>query len=284
MARKEKEDSGGGGGGGWIVTFSDLMTLLLTFFVLLLSMASMDERNVKEAVGSVVQKFTIGTDYDAPASRDAGPHSGEPGVMDVKEDDMSPLREMVFDDTTKDLNFQENKYVQVFSIQSEVLFPPGGIELSAEGAALLNRLIPYIIRLEYPLLIAGHTSSPYNETGAGYQPGENNFEQEMTWLISYRRALAVYRHFTDRGVDKGKLTIESFGQFRPKYSPNTAEGQRRNRRVDLVLDKRNKDWIEKVERLGNDSPQRDGYYYFNDFEFDLRMPGEPAKPGAGGKH
>ncbi len=46
----------------WLVTFSDMMTLLLTFFVLLLSMASLtDERKIKVVLGSIIGSFGIGT-------------------------------------------------------------------------------------------------------------------------------------------------------------------------------------------------------------------------------
>ena len=47
MARKKRKKSSGGGS-SWLVTFSDLMTLLLTFFVLLLSMATMDKTKLVE--------------------------------------------------------------------------------------------------------------------------------------------------------------------------------------------------------------------------------------------
>ncbi len=55
MARKKKGGEGGSGRqGSWMVTFSDLSTLLLTFFVLLLSMSSMDDLKLK----SMFQNFT----------------------------------------------------------------------------------------------------------------------------------------------------------------------------------------------------------------------------------
>ncbi|NQY99789.1 MAG: hypothetical protein HRT45_03865 [Bdellovibrionales bacterium] len=53
---KKKE---GGGAPGWIVTFADLMSLLLTFFVLLLSFAEMDVVKFKKAVGSIRNAFGV---------------------------------------------------------------------------------------------------------------------------------------------------------------------------------------------------------------------------------
>ncbi|MEO0336367.1 MAG: flagellar motor protein MotB, partial [Pseudomonadota bacterium] len=56
---KKKE---GGGAPGWIVTFADLMSLLLTFFVLLLSFAEMDVVKFKKAVGSIRNAFGVQSD------------------------------------------------------------------------------------------------------------------------------------------------------------------------------------------------------------------------------
>ncbi len=53
MAKKKKGCDCDPGLPGWMATFSDMMTLLLTFFVLLLSMSSMDQKSVKEAIGSL---------------------------------------------------------------------------------------------------------------------------------------------------------------------------------------------------------------------------------------
>ncbi|MBC87072.1 MAG: hypothetical protein CL677_07810 [Bdellovibrionaceae bacterium] len=59
---EEKKDKGGGGAPGWLATFADLMSLLLTFFILLLSFAEMDVTKYKRAIGSIRQAFGVETD------------------------------------------------------------------------------------------------------------------------------------------------------------------------------------------------------------------------------
>lgn len=60
MARKElKKDEGGGGLPLWLGTFGDLMSLLLTFFILLLSMATFDAKKLREAEASIKGALSI---------------------------------------------------------------------------------------------------------------------------------------------------------------------------------------------------------------------------------
>lgn len=273
MARRRK--SGGGSEKAqppWLMTLSDLMTLIMTFFVLLLSLAVVDEHSRLEAVRSVSRVFGSGEQVFNPLGRDAENSIGEPGAMDGDEDDMAPMRDMVFDDAQKDLHFKENKYVQIFSINDQVLFRPGGTELSEQGVQLLDRILPYLQRIQHPLLVAGHTGTRRDEEAAGYLVNLEDNGMDSTWPTSYARALAVYRHLRLRGIEPGRLSLEAFGQFHPRYSNNTPDGRRKNRRVDLVLDKRNLEWIKKVEDLRQrEAPQQETYY--RGFRFDLDVPG-----------
>ncbi|MBR5968428.1 MAG: flagellar motor protein MotB [Lachnospiraceae bacterium] len=59
MAKKKQEESGGGGAPAWMATFSDLMNLLLCFFVLLFAMSSVDASKWEEVVASMTSAFSI---------------------------------------------------------------------------------------------------------------------------------------------------------------------------------------------------------------------------------
>ena len=65
MAKKKKEDAPAPGSPAWMATFSDLMNLLLCFFVLLFSMSSVDEGKAEALIQSLAQTFSI---YDGGGS------------------------------------------------------------------------------------------------------------------------------------------------------------------------------------------------------------------------
>lgn len=279
MARRKK-DAEEGGQPAWLVTFSDLMTLLLTFFVLLLSMAVIDERAKRVVLGSVTRAFGAGERIFNPMASSTANTATEPGVMSGSPDDLAPLRDMVYDDTNKDLNFQENKYVQIFSINDRVLFRPGEARLSDRGVQLLDSILPYLQHIEYPLLVAGHTAVRRDEEGAAtYRVEENRSGADSTWAVSFHRALAVYKHLALRGVSTDRLSLEAFGQYHPRSTNNTAAGRQKNRRVDLVLDKRNLEWIKKVEALREAPAPAKPETYFKGFRFDLSIPGKTPDKG-----
>ncbi len=284
MARRRKSAERSEEGPAWLITFSDLMTLLLTFFVLLLSMAVIDERAKLVVLGSVTRVFGVGERVFNPKATRDKTSMREPGAMEnMPPEDLAPMRDMIFDDVDKDLDFRENKYVQIFSINDEVLFQPGSTALSERGAALLDRILPYLQRIEYPLLISGHTGPRRDEEGLAYSVDLRGKKPDSTWLLSFRRADAVFRHLHGRGIPVNRLSLEAFGQFHPRFSNNTPEGRRKNRRVDLVLDKRNMEWIRKVEDLREKKPDVVQEHYYKGFRFNLSMPGSTPGGTPGGQ-
>lgn len=269
MARKEKK-GGGGGDPAWLITFSDLMTLLLTFFVLLLSMAVIDERSKLIVLGSVSASFGIGEASFNPKSPENIANKVDPGA--VKEPDMLPVKDLLWEDTKDDLNFQENRYVQILSINSDVLYEPGKTELSERGRRLLDRIMPQILRIKYPLLIAGHTADRRDEEGKDYAVSFDKTKVDSTWELSLARGRGVYRYLLQSGMPSERLSQESFGQYHPRFTNKTPEGRRMNRRVDIVLDKRNTTEAMNLEQSKEGKTREPSRYFFRDFRFDLDPP------------
>ena len=271
MARREKKPEEKKGS-AWLVTFSDLMTLLLTFFVLLLSMAVIDERRVREVLFTVRGSLGIGTAISTPVSDKNTPRAVIPGVFDLPTDDLEPLRDMLWDDPNQDVTLLSNRYIEIISVSSDVLFAPGETSLTAKGQALLGRIAPVLRNLDYPILLAGHTSPARDEVDE-YRVTLDPYELSSTWEISFLRAMAVYILFKDLGLPSDKMMVEGFGESRPRVSNNTPVGRATNRRVDIVLDKRNKDVGLTPEDTGRDAekgPRKS--YEQNGFIFDLNPP------------
>lgn len=273
MARKEKAASSDEGP-AWLITFSDLMTLLLTFFVLLVSMAVIDERSKLVVLGSVSSSFGIGTSSFNPKSIENLSNKAEPGAM--KEPDMTPIKDMLWEDFKDDLNFQENRFVQILSIDADLLYTPGQSALSEKGKTLLNKMMPHLLNIKYPLLVAGHTANRRDEEGTVYQVNFDKSVVDSTWALSLARGQGVYRYLLQEGIPTGQLTLEAFGQFHPRYPDKNAQGRLQNRRVDIVLDKRNAPERLRLERSREKRPKPPASFLFKDFMFNL-----DAAPGLG---
>ncbi|MCA1944408.1 MAG: OmpA family protein [Desulfovibrio sp.] len=268
MAKRKKKQAPAEGVPAWMITFTDLMTLLLTFFVLLVSMATLDEQRKLVTLGSVLGKFGMGdAGIDARSTKNAKT-TIEPGPMeDVP--NLERLKDLLWEDLQNDLDFRSNKFIEVLSLTADVLFEPGGTTLSARGRQIIDRILPVLLRIEQPLLLAGHTSVAREEL-ANYVVAFEVEGLDFSWDLSLLRVLSMYRYLLSRGMNPDKLRMEAFGQHRPVHTNQTAEGRRRNRRVDIVLDKRNANW-ERVLAAPRADDLR-GVFEYKDFRFEIRSP------------
>ncbi|MDR3073426.1 MAG: OmpA family protein [Deltaproteobacteria bacterium] len=233
MARKKKK-GGGGGGASWLVTFSDLMTLLLTFFVLLLSMSSMDKPLLTRIMAT----------SDNPSPLDYAGRGRAPDqirlLLDIVQDPMTVLDKP---DRIKDLLFpnevlppelspgklDENLRILahpegvVIVLSEGVLFPAGEYGLTGTGRQLLSALLPFFFYSAADVNIGGHTDATENS------PVMDNYE------LSGRRAMSVLEYFLQEKLPASRFSISGYGPDKP-LAPNVSEKNRAgNRRVELLV-------------------------------------------------
>ena len=119
-----------------------------------------------------------------------------------------------------------------FVFSSEVLFPPGGADLSPEGqadVAQVARILATVIddipsEIDWIIRVDGHTDTvPINSA----QFADN-------WELSQARALSVVRYMIEAlGLPPTRLSANGFGEFQPVDPADTAEARARNRRIEL---------------------------------------------------
>lgn len=254
----------------WMITFSDVMTLMLTFFVLLVSMSQIDARRKLVALGSIIGTFGWqDASYEVFSKKDTR-RTVEPGPIDSG--DLEPLKGLQWENMDQDLNFRSNRFVQILSINSSLLFTPDSVTLSEGGRALLNEFMPVLSQVQYPLLLAGHTSELRDELGINYGPEDDTQVPDLSWKLSLSRALAVYRYLIEQGMRPDMLRVEAFGKYMPYYPQNTPESRAKNRRVDIVLDKRSIDTGEQIRAMSPGREGADDTLSVDGFRFDLKPP------------
>mgnify|MGYP000666341100 CR=1 FL=1 len=125
-----------------------------------------------------------------------------------------------------------------FVFSSEVLFPPGDVELSALGKREIAK-VANILRsisddipdgIDWVIRVDGHTDNVPLRPGAAFQDN---------WELSQARALSVVRVLIDSyGLPPEHLAAHGFGQFQPLNPENSAEARAQNRRIELKLTER----------------------------------------------
>lgn len=215
----------------WMISFTDLMALMLTFFVLTYSMAEPEPKTWAEVTGSLPQGV----------SSQEGPRRLEGGDQVISLPRVTYNRALNLDYlaallTTKLQDHRLLKDVSVLnqgdrlilSLPSDLLFEPGRAEISTEGAAAIDALAPALSRIKNAIDIAGHADPrPL--------PGEGAFISN--WHLSLARAAAVAAQFRQRGYERD-LGIEGYSSARfEEMSDDIPEEDRlsQSRRVDIVI-------------------------------------------------
>jgi chemotaxis protein MotB len=227
-----------------MVTFGDLIMLLLTFFVLLLTMKSMDS-------GKVRTIFNPGSATQGPMAHSG--LSGRPGP--INEGQYAPKVETVSDsvlvakaidlmDGIQRLKSENPEMAAVFdllavsedhrgvviSLESDHLFASGEANIPPQKSPILEGIKQTLRYAANDILIMGHTDS---RPVAGSRFRSN-------WELSFRRALSVYAVLTaPPGLDPTHLAVGGYGDRRPLFGNNTPENRARNRRVEFILRKPN---------------------------------------------
>lgn len=254
----------------WLITYSDLMTLLLAFFVLLVSISAADLKKQQAAMESVADTFGVeagepGTTTGDRLVPDLPPDADHPALRDL-----GPLRMKADDKAGKGMVFSQNGLVQVVSLSGDVLFKPGSTRLSPEGEAMLEKVAPILRDIPVPLLLAGHSANLRDEEGLAYfvrDPGTFS----PTWELALRRVQTVRRELVRLGVPQARLVAEAYGDQKPRFGMHTPEGRKGNRRVDIILDKRSKAWQDRLAAL-RENGGIDTYNY-RGIQFDFSLPG-----------
>jgi chemotaxis protein MotB len=283
----------------WLAVYADVVTLLFTFFVLLISLSVIDARSRSAVLDSLSSTFGgSGTERRGPVP------DAPPGTVGEGASATASLYALVAGDKDNELDFQENNSVQILSVGADALFIPDDAVpsdretppkkrrasqlflsddtvLSDRGRELLDTLLPHLMSVGYPVRVEGHSAPRRDEEGAAYVADPDNRSAGLTWLRSFRRALAVYRRLEEIGVPRERLGMAAYGSSRPRFSENSPEGRRKNRRVDIVLDGRDREHMDSLEALREkDGIKREMYY--RGFRFDLGVPGDPPGAVSGG--
>jgi len=219
----------------WLAAFGDLMSLLLCFFVLLLSMSSMDAKKVSEAIGSLSGAMSVlegGTQTEISAKRmqEATPIDSQDETSDavnrVKQA-ASDINEMMEKAQGPEVTVDEAEDGFVIKLPATLLFKPGSATIENQDALLFLKRVALIAQQlpnDLQMSIQGYTD---NTNPAPSSPFKDN------WELSSARAIAVLHELALDGVKPSRMSAAGFAQYHPIATNMTPTGREKNRRVEI---------------------------------------------------
>lgn len=216
----------------WMTTYTDLMTLLLTFFVLLLSMAVIDSRKQRDALNSLVGAFGFKPGAHSVMGSEKGMNITVGSAPVEKEEAVYELLENTAfkNGLESEVMIQREAERIIIGLSNKVLFGHGSSEMASQGQAFLSDLFPILKEVPGTIELRGYADP--SETGLEEDP----FKTGM--LLSARRAMAVH-HFLKRQGDipLRKMVAHGFGVQRAKRDAGEVQSDF-NRQVEIICDYR----------------------------------------------
>lgn len=237
----DDDDAGEEGGGEWMATFADLSTLLLTFFVLLLSFSNMDIVEFREMLGSVKDAFGVQKQIQGPVEA----ISSSPVELSMDQNDGAGVAQTQLEsEEGRDLFASIKKYIHehgmeddveledtprgvIVRVKEHVLYQTGSAELRSDRAKELLSMIGQMqAKLADNMQIEGHTDNIPIKTR----------KYPSNWELSSARAISALRYLeSHEEVSPASLGVVGYADSRPLASNDTPEGRERNRRVEFVF-------------------------------------------------
>ena len=259
-------------GGGWIMTFADLMSLLMCFFVLLLSFAELDLLKFKAIAGSMKLAFGVQRQVKAPdvpmgtslIKTEFSPGKPEPTIVSkVEQTTSDPNKQTLelsdalrdpgpggdvgesaeqFEQTQKDAQ----KLVEAFKEEVDA----GMLQIETRGYSIIIRIrekasfpsgraqfhpafLPVIEKMRKSL---AEVKGKIVVAGHTDDVPIKTARFRSNWDLSAARAVSVLHELIrDGGLEPGRLTAEGHGEAHPLVANDSSDNRAINRRVELVI-------------------------------------------------
>ena len=194
----------------WIYTYGDMVTLLLTFFILLFAMSS-SEKAVFNAMSMSFKSGPPGSPYQFSGMPTF--MAGIPQAMNKNNLELEAT-EVTIDDRGITVSFSDS-----------VMFDRGSAQITPGGLEVIEKFSRIVHSFPNGLVIEGHTDDL--PTNSEVFPSN--------WELSAARAGAVARALEEFGVKRNRMEVAGYADTRPKVANETASLRRLNRRIDILV-------------------------------------------------
>ncbi|WP_457641116.1 OmpA/MotB family protein [Persephonella sp.] len=214
----------------WLISFGDLMSLLLTFFILLFSMGTISLEKFHMVIKGITESLggrkiiheerilnTSNLEIEFPEM-----------YMKLKkkrrklQENLNRLEEML-EKAGIEAEVEKHGSIVRFRLNTDRMFAPGSNTPYKESIPLILEICKRLRETEFPITIEGHTDNTPMR-------GKTNLE------LSAERALSILKLFESCRYPDKLLSARGYGEYRPLVPNTTPQNRAKNRRVEFVID------------------------------------------------
>jgi len=224
----------------WMITFSDLVMLLLTFFVLLLSMSSMDTKRLKNIFTHFTKATGVlemsGAGEVATLARFVDNFNDTEKLLVVDQDSLLEMLGAIKTPRQKDqeikdklaelISLTDDARGIILSFPNDVFFDLGKTTLKDNILPILDMIAEAIEKSENAILIVGHTDDVPIQSES----------YASNWELSIYRGLTVLEYFIEeKKLPPYRFSVGGSGSTRPLYPNDSEKNRASNRRVEIIF-------------------------------------------------
>ncbi|WP_042146432.1 flagellar motor protein MotS [Paucisalibacillus sp. EB02] len=255
MKRRESRKKIDKGAPKWMVTYSDMVTLILVFFILLFSMSQIDAVKF-EAISdsfrnrmifdffpspvpmdnptestSVQKQGQNSNEYELPVSDEKEDEAGAESESNQENDSLNELMEEVenyLDENALNNVVSANRSERgvVLVLQDSILFDPGEAIILPSALPFLTKVGNLLSQIDNDIKVEGHTDDV----------PMSSFRYPSNWELSGARASSVVRFLVnENSLDERRFTISGYSDTEPLAPNDNASNRSKNRRVEIVI-------------------------------------------------
>jgi len=211
----------------WLDTYADTITLLLTFFILLYSMSSVDTKKLNQLSDALQKSLKGDVKVEELSDINEVAIDGEKSAEQTQEDLVKKLNETIEANSFTDvIKVREEDRGVVLQLDETILFDPGKADLKKKSQSVLNMVTKIVKDLPNDVLIEGNTDDV---------PMFNK-EFQSNWELSTARAVSVVKYFvSEKKLDPTRFAVKGYGEYKPLVENNSTKNRTINRRVDILI-------------------------------------------------
>jgi chemotaxis protein MotB len=230
--RKKKRSSEGAP--DWMVTYGDMTTLILTFFVLLYTAATVSGSKLQiiisafTGLGNRTGGNTLQAGKLAELGNDVTSLPSETRGRELDRERNTAVSELQSQIKSQQVRVTMNERGLVISLASDAFFKKASAQVDIDSTREVLQKISLLLQ-DMPnrhFRIEGHTDDT---------PTDPNGPYPTNWELSSLRAVNVLHYLVDFGANPKQFEVDGFADTKPLVSNATPEGRAYNRRVDIVV-------------------------------------------------
>jgi len=234
MKKTQPEHSGKAGLERWLLTYSDLITLLMIFFVVMYALSSINSKkfeamavSLAKAMGggqSVLTNPGVSLAPGISSEADLAREMAETNELERIKNELQAYIDQNGLNGKVTVNIEERGVV--LSFQEVALFPLGSAQLTPSARNLIVKVGQILLKTTQLIRVEGHTDNlPINTR-----------EFPSNWELSVARSTSVVQELIhELDFPPHRLSATGYGEFRPREPNDSVESRQKNRRVDIVV-------------------------------------------------